>query len=725
MPLGESAPRIDADAKLRGTHRYPSDLRPDRALWVVPVRAPHPHAVLTGVSTATALAAPDVVGVFTSADIPGHNGFGLIEPDQPVLCDAVVRCAGDTVAVVAAESRRAARRAAALVDVGYRPLPLVTDPEAALRPDAPPVHPEGNLCAALRLGHGDVERGFAEADEVVAYEYRTGRQEHAFLETEAGVSYLEEGRLTVCAGGQNPFADRRQICAALDLPPEAVRVVNPMAGGAFGGKEDISVQILLALVTHLTGRAARLTLDRAESMAFGVKRHPFRVAYRVGATADGELTALDVRMIADAGAYQTLSPGVLGLAAEHAGGPYRYRHARIRGQAVYTNNGNHGAFRGFGNPQVTTGIEQALDELAARLGLDPLELRRRNALRPGSIAAAGFPVAHGVALPGVIDSAASGRLLRERTSWTRSAAPGKRRGVGVACAWQGFGLGAGVEPGAEVWAELTETGGWRVSVGCPDLGQGNLTAFAQLAAEALGCRVEDVRLAEADSDGPDSDSSNASRTVFVVGNAVAQACAKLREAVRRALSAALSGSRPPEEPFDPVQVVKLTGPLRVAHRYHPEMPAALEIGLPHAGYTPAAMVLGLEVDELTGEIDVLRLEHHLDPGRVINPAGVRAQSEGAIAQGLGFALLEDALVCDGLARNHRFADYLIPTAAELPADLETVLVSTPDPANPLGVRGIAEIGVTPVAAAVGNALRDALGRRFDRFPITPEAVLDD
>jgi len=687
--------RTDARAKLRGEHRFPSDERPDGALWVLPLRAPYPHARLTGVDASAARAVEGVVAVLTAADVPGVNRFGLVVADQPVLCDEVVRYAGDVVAVVAAESRAAARAARDLVAVSFEPLPLVTDPLTAL--DAHPIHSSGNLCAEMTLGHGDVEAGFAAADVIVEYAYRTGRQEHAFLETEAGASFLgPDGRLTVCAGGQHPTTDRTQICAALGLPENAVRVLHPMMGGAFGGKEDISVQILLALVTHRTGRPARLTLDRAESLATGTKRHPFHVRFRVGATAAGELTALQADLLADTGAYATLGAAVLGLAAEHTGGPYRFRSARIDARVVHTNNGNSSAFRGFGNPQVTTGIEQVMDTLALRLGIGARELRRRNALRPGDRAAAGFPVAHGVELAGVLDSAGSGRMHDDGAEWKAAAAPGRRRGIGLACAWQGFGLGAGVEQGAEVWAESTGDG-FRVTVGCPDLGQGNLTGFAQLAAEALGCPIERVEVVSGDSDGPESDASNASRTTFAVGNAVAQAAALL---------AAQDSSG------------------KVVHHYRPEMPPAQEIGYPHIGYTPSVLVVGVEVDEHTGAVEVQRVEHHIDPGRVVHAAGIRAQSEGAIVQGLGFALLEDTIMHAGRVANDGLGTYLIPSVLDAPAELETVLVSTPDPSNPLGVRGVGEIGITPVAAAVGNALHDALGRRFDSFPITPDAVLE-
>ncbi|MEJ3654067.1 molybdopterin cofactor-binding domain-containing protein [Actinomycetes bacterium KLBMP 9759] len=682
--------RGDVEAKLRGEHLYPSDLRPDGALWVAAVRAPHPHATITGVDTAAALAAPGVVAVLTARDVPGVNGFGLLRADQPVLCDIEVRFAGDVVAVVAAESRAQAYAARLLVHIAWEALPLVTDPA------------EGAVCGEVELGHGDLEAGFAAADVVVDYAYRTGRQEHAFIETEAGVSYIApDGRLTVSAGSQNPHSDQRQICAALDLPAERVHVLNPMMGGAFGGKEDISVQILLALVTHHTGRSARFVLERAESLAFGMKRHPFDVRIRAGATTSGELTAFDVAMLADTGAYLTIGPAVLTLAAELAGGPYRYRSSRVVGKVVHTNNGNSSAFRGFGSPQIAAGHEQVIDMLALRLGIDPLELRRRNTLTRGDRAAAGFTLAHDVELGGPLASASAVGLLTEADAWRTAAAPGKRRGIGVAAAWQPFGLGE-YETGAEAWAERTAEGRWRISVSCPDLGQGNVDAFARIAAEVFGCAPTDVEVVHGDSDAPDAESTNASRTISVVGNAVAEASALLLEKLRDH-----------EEP------------LRVSHHYQPKPPMSDTAGLtPHASFTPSLLVVGLEVDVHTGEVDVRRMEHHIDPGRVIDATGVRGQSEGALVQGLGFALMEDTIVHEGNVLTDRFANYLVPTVLDAPAELRTLIISGgPDPSNPLGVRGVGEIGIAPVAPAIANALHDAIGERFAQFPVTPDAVL--
>jgi CO/xanthine dehydrogenase Mo-binding subunit len=302
----------------------------------------------------------------------------------------------------------------------------------------------------------------------------------------------------------------------------------------------------------------------------------------------------------------------------------------------------------------------------------------------------------------VLDSIRSGSLLADASKWKTQAPKWGRRGVGIACAWHGFTLGPGFEPGAEVWAELTAEGRWRISVGCPDLGQGNLAAFAKIAAEKLGCSAGEIEIRSGDTDGPDSEASDASRTVYVVGNAIAEATTMLRDKVDRS---------------------KGSGPMRVVHCYEPKVRMSQVPGLPHISFTPAALVVGLEIDELTGQVDVLRMEQHVNPGRVVSPEGVRGQLQGALVQGLGFALLEDIIMKDGRVINDKFASYLIPTVMDVPHELETKVVTTPDATSPLGVRGVGEIGLVPVAAAIGNALHDALGCRFSRFPITTDAVL--
>ena len=732
--VGTSAERLDADAKVSGDHAYPSDIHIPVALWVEVVRAGVSHARILGVDISAASRYPGVVGIYTAADIVGSNAFGLIVHDQPVIARDVVRFSGDVLAVVAGETEEAARRGAGLVRVALEALPEVVDPILAIQPGSPSLHPGGNICAELDFQSPDWDGSAAERSAyVIEYDYRTGRQAHAFLETEAGSSWIaEDGRLTVAAGGQNPFMDQRQISAALGIPIDRIRVLNPMMGGAFGGKEDISVQIFLALVTLKTGRPARMMLRREESLAYGVKRHPFLVNMKAGVDRAGMFTFLDVDMLADTGAYTTLGPAVIGLAAEHCSGPYYFPASRVAVKAVYTTNGNSSAFRGFGNPQVTTGIEQVVDLLAKASGLDPMLLRAQNCLKAGDRGVINQRINYGIPLPGLLGAANEGRLLNGGENWKAAAVYGRRRGVGVAACWQGFGLGPGAEPGATVEVGLSDRGRYCVAVGCPDMGEGNLTAFAQIACRALGCRLDEVEIRAADTDGPDSHSSNSSRTVTVVGNAVALACSKLVQQIlgvlRGQLEAAVEHSNKGFEVGGAVmpleRLVEATGPQKAQQYHMPVLPPASAEGIPHLSYTPAVLVVGLEVNLLTGEIDPLQIEVYVDPGTVINPAGVEAQIEGAVAQGLGFAMMEDALVKDGIVRNHRFSNYIIPSIRDVPYELMTVILTTPEPTNSLGVRGVAEIGITPVAAAIGNAIADAVGVRLHSFPVSPEALLD-
>ncbi|MBI3762365.1 MAG: molybdopterin-dependent oxidoreductase [Chloroflexi bacterium] len=732
-PLGKSVVRIDAYAKATGAQVYPSDVVMKDMLWVQVLRAAHPHARIISIGTAEAEKLPGVACVLTAKHVPGENRFGLLVNDQPVLCADRVRYLGDAVAVVAAETDEIARAARELIHVEYEILPTLTDPLRALEPGAPQLHPQGNLCANLHLGHGDISVGFAEADYVFESEYHTARQEHAFLETEAGVAYYDEaGRLTLCVGGQNPFNDRRQVAKALGLPEEDVRVLNPPMGGAFGGKEDINVQIHLALVTYHTRRPCRLMLDREESIAIGTQRHPFQVRYKTGVKKDGRLAAAQVNLIADTGAYSALGPAVIALAAEHCCGPYFFPHTKIDAQAVFTNNGNCSAFRGFGNPQVIVGLEQHMDMMAQAVGMDPIAFRRLNTIQRDQTTGAGFAMTSTVALPHVLDAADQGELYRNRRKMKQTASPWKRRGVGIAAIWQGFGLGAGVEPGANARIELQASGRYRLHVSSPDLGEGNITAFLQIAAHELNCAVEDFDVSIGDTLGPDSGSSNASRTVFIVGSATANAAIELR---RRMLEAAtrlgrdakprLAGSevRVNGRTIPLAELVAELGPFSGDGYFKPRMPEPLIFGMPHPAYGYSVQVVLVEVDTLTGEIDVLKIENYLDGGNIINPKGAEGQSEGGFAQGLGFALLEEVLMEDGRVLNPRLSTYIIPSIRDVPPDIKTIMLQEPEPASPYGVRGLAEIGLSPTAGAIANAIHDAIGVRFDRVPITPEMVL--
>jgi CO/xanthine dehydrogenase Mo-binding subunit len=728
---GTSQQRVDALAKARGEHIFPSDNALPGMLWLRIVRSTKVHARILAVDTDAATRLDGVVSVLTAADISGTNRFGLSVADQPVLCDELVRFEGEPIAIVAAETDEIARKACALVKVLYAKLPVIHSAKTAA--EMPGLHPDGNICSTIEAGHGDIAAAAVDCTHIVGFEYTTNRQEHAFLETEAGTSWIDDdGVLTLSVGGQNPFHDRRQIALALGLAEDQVRVLNPMMGGAFGGKEDCNVQIHLALVTHKTGRPARLMFDRQESLRAGVKRHEFNIAYRVGATGTGKLQYADIELLADAGAYTTLTPAVLGQAAEHAPGPYLYKAVAIDGKAMFTNNGNASAFRGFGVPQISIGIEQAMDELARRTRLSPFEIRRRNLLRRGQTAGAGYTMTSDTLLPKMLDAAENGPLWQFRKEYRAEAPSWVRRGIGVSAIWQGYGLGGDLEKGATVHLSLKKNGRFCLEVGTPDLGSGNLTAFLQIGADELNSTIDHFDYIAGDSLGPNSGSSHASRTVYIVGNTIAKAGRELR---RRICAYAEAGFGPGPASLQQgfvnvgqqdISLSELAAAMpdpEVVISFRPRLAQAIAPGIPHAAYSYWVQVLGVEVDVYSGEVSVTDVENYVDTGKTINPAGVLAQCEGGFVQGLGYALYENSVYADGRLKNPTFANYVIPSVKDVPQNMRTTIFETPDHTSPLGVRGIAEIGLSPVAATVANAVYDAIGARFTRFPILPEAVL--
>ncbi len=731
--IGEPVVRIDGHAKASGAHVYPSDFVLEDTLWLRVLRAHQPHARILSIDTSAAEQVAGVVGVFTANDVPGSNRSGIVFQDMPVLCDDKVRYVGDAVAIVAAESDEAAYRARDLIQVEYEPLQVVSDPRAAMLPDSVRVHDDGNLVSELHFDRGDLDAAFESADFVLENEYHTGRQAHAFLETEAGVAfYDEEGRLTVRSGGQNPQGTQTQIARALGLRNEDVRVILPMPGGAFGGKDEITIQCYLALVTLLTKRPTRIMLDRDESFVAGIKRHPFHMRYKAACTAEGKLVAAEVELIADTGAYASLGPAVLALATEHCLGPYYFPALKIDGYCVYTNNSFAGAFRGFGAPQVVFGIEQQMDAMVHAVGMDPIEFRRRNGLQPGQQAALGNVPDAESTLNQVLAEAEQGPVYSQREQLVRTDNRWKKRGVGIAATWQGFGLGAGVPDYAVAQMALDERGRYQLLVGSVDMGQGNATAFMQMAAHELDCRVADIELVMGDTFlAPDSGPSNASRNIFIVGAATADAARDLRQKILAAAAdelqteperLKLTGSTVRVQDSDHSLPLAGLGPLLGQGNAH--MPEVEEVapGIPHRVFGYGAQVALVEVDLLTGEVDVLKIHSVIDAGKVINQQGVEAQSEGGIAQGLGYALFEDTVVEDGQMLNPRLSTYIIPSISDMP-EIETTILEHPEPAGPYGAKGIAEIVLTPTAAAILNAVYAATSERFTRIPLTPEQVL--
>ena len=739
--VGSSIERFDARGKVTGQAVYAGDIDLPGQAWLAIVYAPKPHAHITRIDTSAARAAPGVIAVLTAVDVP-VNEYGLILPDQPVLCGPgstkqaeTVRWEADHLAVVVAESEAQAQAGAKLVKVEYTELPVVTDPVAALQADAPVIHPHpfskfpygerdasSNLLLDYRLRRGDVEAGFAQADVIVESTYRTHAQEHAYLQPEAGLAAVrEDGRIEVIAGGQWMHEDREQIAHALGLPAEQIVVRYPAIGGAFGGREDLSVQIVLALAAWKTGRPIKIVWSREESIRGHHKRHPFVIHAKWGATKEGKIVAARMDVTSDAGAYAYTSTKVLGNATLMCLGPYEIPNVQVDARTVYTNNCPSGAFRGFGAPQAHFAAEGQMNKLAEALGMDPVELRLRNVIHDGSILATGSPVPAGCTAEEVLLEAArrGGWEKNEIGDWRleiERARPNLQspisnlssaRGRGIALCYKNVGFSLGFPEHCYAWVELH--GGAaveRARVGCvgAEVGQGAHSAFAQIAAEALGLDVAQVEVVAQDTDVTGSSgSASASRMTFMAGNAILGAA-------RQALAQWQAEERPARAEFV----------------FHPRPTTGYdrETGAsdPNITYGYCAQVADVEVDTATGHVTVKRLISVNDVGRAVNPAQVEGQIEGAVAQSVGWTLLENFIQKDGRTLTPHLSNYLIPGVADVVEEIVPVILEVPDPQGPLGIRGMAEMPFIPTAPAIAAAIHNAVGVWYNELPLTPERV---
>ncbi|MBI3455529.1 MAG: molybdopterin-dependent oxidoreductase [Candidatus Rokubacteria bacterium] len=738
--VGRPAARVDAEAKVRGTALYGDDYQPAGCLHLQIVRSPHAYAEMLGIDPAPALALPGVVGVLTAADVPGGNAYGIIVEDQPVFCDKVVRYVGDAVAAVVAESRAVAEAGAQAVRVHYRALEPLLSPEAAGRPEAPRLHPAGNLLARPAVRKGDVARGFAEAAVVVEGTWQTQWIEHAYIEPEAGIAYREGdadgGTITLVVSTQTPYMDRDATARVLGVPPERVRVIQAVTGGGFGGKLDLSIQPYLALAVLKFGRPVKCAFSREESVLATVKRHPYRVRVRLGADAAGRLTAVDAEITGDTGAYASWGPTVITRACVHATGPYVVPYVRARGFLWHTNHPPAGAMRGFSTPQVAVATEGAVDLLALRLGIDPIELRLRNALRQGAVTATGQVLEGSVGLVETLEAVREKRrelagrdpLPAEDGPWIL--------GEGVASMWYGIGNTALSNP-AEVRVELEEDGGVHLYTSTADIGQGSSTILCQVLAETLACDLDQIRLTAADTRlTPESGKTSASRVAFIVGNAVRDAGQALVKTVAGE-GASLLGVAPDRvrvragrvERTDARGVVGLDAVARALREragqwafrgYFDPQTTPLDQdgqGVPYQTYAFATQLAQLYVNRATGEVRVRRVIAAHDLGRAINPQAAEGQIEGGVVMGLGFALTEEYLP----GRTLNFSTYLIPTALEVP-EIVPILVESAEPFGPFGAKGVGEPAMIATAPALLNAMSRAIGTRIWRLPATPERV---
>jgi xanthine dehydrogenase D subunit len=763
--VGESPRRPDGTLKVKGEFAYSSDLWAEGMLWGCTVRSPHPRARIRSIETAEALAMPGVMAVLTSEDVPGRKTYGLEIPDQPVLAWEDVRYQGEPVALVAADHPETARRAADRVAVDYEELDPLVDPEAAMADGAPPLHPKGNVLRHIRIRHGDQD---ATAEVVVAGDYEVGMQDQAFLGPESGLAVPDgEGGVDLYVSTQWLHVDRDQLAASLDLPPEQVRITLAGVGGAFGAREDLSMQIHACLLALRTGRPVKILYSREESFFGHVHRHPARLAYEHGATRDGRLVYVRARIVLDGGAYASSSTAVCSNAACFAAGPYQVPSATIDSYVVYTDNPPCGAMRGFGAVQTCFAYETQMDRLAEALGMDPVELRRRNAMDTGSRLPTGqavdgaAPVAELLrrlqAMPLPEDRPAGPLDLRMLPGGVSNVTRGEgvARGVGYAVGFKNVGYSEGFDDYSTARVRLSVVAGEplvEVHTAAAEVGQGLVTVQAQIARTELG--VERVVVLPADTRVGSAGSSSASRQTWMTGGAVKAACEAVRSRVLELAAAKLgrpasdlaleggsvvAGDAPGPTGTVEIDLTDSSEAVRLAladllagqdieetREYHHRETSALDPergqGEAHVAFAFAAHRAVVDVDTDLGLVKVVEIATAQDVGKAINPQAVEGQIEGGIAQGLGLALMEEIQVVDGRVRNPSFTDYLIPTVLDMPpVRLDVLELGHPD--SPYGLRGVGEPPTISSTPAIVAAIRAATGRPLTRIPVRPEHIV--
>ncbi len=754
--LGKNLPRIDGQPKATGESKYGADLWSPDCLHGRILRSPYPHARIRNIDTSKAEAVPDVKGVFTARNSP-NRPFGLWVEDETLFAADKVRYAGDEVAAVAASSEDAAQEALDRIEVEYEELPAVFNPEEALQAEAPLVHEEfsthkinfqieerhGNQVCRLGYEYGELEAGFAEANEIIENRFETQGHHPLYLETHAALAEVDTGgRLTVWLTTQWVFGSQELIAALLDLPLSRVRVISTTVGGGFGGKKP-RVEPYAALMAYKLRRPVRIVLTREEDLATTYRRHPSVANVRTGVKRDGTLTAWDLKILLDTGAYADHGPSVAALCAFQSRGPYRIPNVSIDARVVYTNQSMSGAFRGYGNPQAAFAVECQMDAVARTLRMDPLELRRKNAMGPGD------PMVNGSSYPGVFlretleqSASAFGWAEAKETSKTRGRT-GTRRGVGIAC---GSAPTGGM--GSSSVIKLMSDGTAQVLTGICEIGAGEYTVAAQIAAETLGLPYEKVRVIAADTDGtPVEAYTAASRSTLNMGNSVRMAAEDAREGLLKRAAEMLEAvpddlrtedervflASAPERGLSYAEVTKAAnvfrdGPILGKGAYNSENPTHqsgfTEWGMPPEAFPTHGFVTHIaevEVDEETGEVEVLRLVCSHDIGQAINRGGLEGQIEGGVAQGFGYAVVEEMVFEEGVLANGTMVDYKIPNILDVPT-IAYDFIEKGDPVGPFGAKGVGEAVLVPTAPAIANAVCDALGVQVAEIPLTAEKV---
>ncbi|MBL7225274.1 MAG: xanthine dehydrogenase family protein [Desulfobacteraceae bacterium] len=737
--IARDIPKIGAVDSSRGRTLFSEDVPIDDPLVLRVFRSKKAHAEIINLDVKRAGQIPGVIGVLTAADIPGKNLFGLINKDQPLLAHDKVRFEGEAIALVAAENDHAAQQAVDAVQVNYQELPPVFDMERALDQDATPIHEGGNLLFRRTIRKGDAAEGLLRSHVVVQRCYQTSHLEHAYLEPDAGAGYLDEdGTLVIYASTQNPHYDHGEVCQILGLEEERVRIIQAATGGGFGSKLDLTAQGFIGLALFHFQRPVRLVYTREESFLSTSKRHPFIIRMESGAEKDGRLSALRVKMICDTGAYASYGLAVATRAAVHVTGPYEVENVEVECLCVYTNHPVAGAMRGFGVPQVAIAHESQIDILAEELGFDPLEMRRINALRPGSLTATGQELTESVGILKTLD-AIEPYYRQAKGEWKENGPSSHlKRGVGLGVMYYGIG-NTGVKNPSGARIQMNPEGRVTLYTGAADIGQGSTTALAQIASEVLGIDPLEIELVVADTKWTTSaGATSASRQTYISGNAVKEAALKLADILLSEAEKLL------ETPKD---FLSLKEGLVVDSRDIGKKASLGELatqadlrgtslscpgnfdpvtttldpdtgqGNPYATYAFGCHLAFLTVDTQTGKVSVSKIVAAHDVGKAINPQNVEGQIHGGVAMGIGFALMEEYVPGTTIS----IGDYHIPTAVDMP-EIISIIVEEPEPTGPFGAKGVGEPALIPTAPAVINAIADASGKRIYRLPANPERV---
>jgi xanthine dehydrogenase D subunit len=735
--------RPDGPGKVTGELNYLTDLTFPGMLYGKILRSSEPHAEILSISIEKAKQLPGVRAIVTHEDVPGLNGFGLIFPDQPVLCKERVRYVGDAIAAVAADSVEIADEALQLIHVQYKRLPVIDEPEEALHPDAPLLHPGGNLLHQANYSKGDVEKGFESCSLIVEETYELPRQMHAYMETEGGVIVPEtDGKLTVYVGTQHGFKDRYQLARILNMNENDIRIVSSPIGGSFGGKDELNIQPYGALLALATNRPVKIHQTRRESVRAGLKRHPMKIMMKTGVDDSGKIISHKVKILADTGAYATLGPAVLDFSVEHAPGPYILPNIDIEGLSVFTNNGVAGEFRGFGGNQVTFALEGQIDRLAEKLQMDPIEFRKMNIRQVDSPGPLGQKIAPTSGARDVLDAImekVKQTPIRRDTSdkW-------KVTGTGVAISIHGGGLGVGRIDPAGGRLTFTTEGKIEASFGFEECGQGLLAVIETLVMEEFKVTEEDIAIVVGDTNSvPVSGSSTASRATSMVWNSIQRMKDTFRSGMLERTSK-VTGLPVHELTLGPrgiwfhkgqesqlyltyVELAEKTinePVIKVETTFDfPTSPDAVVDGS-HFLYAFSSVFAQVEVDLLTGKVKVLDLDQAIAAGPVVSLLGYQGQIEGGGIMALGYSLMEEAKMEMGHYVNDNFDTYLIPTIQDVPFVMNVEAIEKLQDGDIYGPRGVGEIGTIAVAPAIVKAIHDATGCWVTKLPVSREVLLE-